>query len=74
MEIRDLIKRLGGPSEVAARIAGGVTGKAVSMWGTRGEVPGEHAVALWRLAQAAGLDWAPPGADGLALVEKGAAA
>jgi len=68
MEIRDLIKRLGGPAEVAVRL--GIAGKTVSMWGSRGEIPGDYRLAMWRMATEAGLDWTPPGADGLALVPK----
>lgn len=74
MDIRDLIHRLGGPTEVAGRLGDGVTGKAVSMWGSRGEVPGDYLLPLWRMATEAGLDWVPPGAEGLALVAKEQAA
>jgi hypothetical protein len=74
MEIRDLIRLLGGPSELAARLGDGVTGKAVSMWGSRGEIPGDYLLPVWRMASAAGLDWTPPGAEGLTLVEKERAA
>lgn len=71
LTVAQLVAGLGGPSKVAE--AFGVTGSAVSNWNIRG-VPGEHAVKLWKMATAAGLDWAPPGAEDLALVAKERAA
>lgn len=40
------------------------------MWGSRGEVPGDFRIPLWRLATDAGLPWTPPGCEGLALVRR----
>lgn len=72
MEVSELIRRLGGPTKVARVLR--ITTQAVSNWSAVNRVPREHDVAVWRLATEAGLDWAPPGAEGLALVAKAAAA
>lgn len=66
--VKELIRLLGGPTVVAARRS--VTVSAVTNWAGRDDVPGEHRVPMWRLAHEAGLDWHPPGAEGLALVER----
>jgi hypothetical protein len=63
MTTRDLISRLGGLASVAK--ARGVTRAAVHQWVAADRVPAEHHLALWQMALDAGLDWAPPGADGL---------
>lgn len=68
----DLIAKLGGPTKVAA--ARGVIPSAVSNWIARGVIPAEHRMAVWRMATEAGLDWAPPGAEGFALVPRAGAA
>lgn len=58
----ELIEGLGGMTAVARQL--GVEPNRVNNWKRRG-VPGEHYLPLWRMAIAAGLDWQPPGADGL---------
>lgn len=63
--IRDLLRGLGGPKAVALRI--GVTPQAVTNWQMRAFIPQRHHLQLWRMAQAAGLDWQPPGTEGIAL-------
>lgn len=35
------------------------------MWVQRGEIPAEHRNEVWQMALDAGLDWTPPGAEGL---------
>jgi hypothetical protein len=72
MEVSSLIAALGGPTRVAKTL--GITTQAVSNWSATRRVPREHHVAVWRMASAAGLDWTPPGAEGLTLVEKERAA
>jgi hypothetical protein len=66
LAVPDLISALGGSTRVAA--ACGVQPTAVSNWVARGAVAAEHRVRVWRLATEAGLDWTPPGAEGLRLV------
>lgn len=65
--IFDLVHALGGPGELAGRL--GVSAQAICGWyeSPRG-IPPRHHIALWRLAQARGLPWRPPGAEGLRLV------
>jgi hypothetical protein len=72
MEVPDLISALGGPAKVGRAL--GITTQAVSNWSATNRVPAEREVALWRMATEAGLEWTPPGAEGLALVAKGRAA
>lgn len=72
MELRDLIKTLGGSGQVAQAV--GVTPSAVSHWIADGEIPAGRRLAVWRMAQAAGVDWTPHEVSGLRLVPEGAAA
>jgi DNA-binding transcriptional regulator YdaS (Cro superfamily) len=72
LSISDVILGLGGATRVA--LACGVQPSAVSNWIARGAIAAEHRVTVWRMATETGLDWAPPGAEGLALVAKAAAA
>lgn len=72
LTIPDLIAGLGGTTKVAT--ACGIQPSAVSNWVARDSIAAQHQITIWRMAEAAGLDWAPPGAAGMALVEKGAAA
>lgn len=65
MVVRDVIERLGGPAKVAAAL--GMRTNAVANWSLRGIVPARHHTRLWRMAQEAGLDWRPPGSEGLTL-------
>ena len=67
MEIRDLIQALGGPGPLGAEI--GAAPKAVSMWGTRNEIPAAFHISVWRVAKRLGVNWTPDGASGLDLVE-----
>lgn len=71
MLVKELVQELGGPRAVAgllAQLGQSVEPKAVSMWGTRDEVPGMYHVVMWRLAVQAGIEWRPPGCDGLVLM------
>jgi hypothetical protein len=65
MQIRALIKALGGPSEVAAEL--GLRIAAVGNWSMRDAIPREHHIAVWRLALKRSVAWTPPDAEGLAL-------
>lgn len=66
MSDAEAIESLGG-STVVARLLGQKR-SAVTMWRTRDRVPPEYAIQFWRLCQERGVTWAPPGAEGLALV------
>ena len=68
MSVRMLLAALGGPSVVARACS--VSVQAASNWGARDAIPRQHHVTLWRLAIAAGLDWAPVEAEGMKLVPK----
>jgi hypothetical protein len=63
MNVHHLLDGLGGNKAVADALEIGAT--AVSNWRLRGEVPARFHLAVWRMAIAAGLDWQPPGAEGL---------
>jgi hypothetical protein len=63
MKVRDLIRALGGGAVVAR--ARGVSPAAVSHWVVADDVPVAHHLALWEMALAAKLPWAPPGADAI---------
>jgi len=60
MTAGDLIDALGGATELAEAL--GIKPNAVSMMRARGVIPPRHHMALWRLAQERGVNWAPPGA------------
>lgn len=64
---RDLIQQLGGAVRVAAML--GVSAPAVSNWcaAARG-IPPQHYASLWRAARERGVNWTPPGFEGLAIV------
>jgi hypothetical protein len=68
--VADLVRALGGPAAVGRWL--GITSDAVSMWYVRRRgppaIPPQHHPALWRLAQAKGVAWTPPGFEGLRLV------
>lgn len=64
--VADILRRLGGPARVAR--ACGVTISAVGCWQIRDEIPPRHWLTIWRMAREAGIDWRPPGAEGLDLV------
>lgn len=66
MNVSDLIAKLGGPAKVGRDRR--VSTAAVSNWSAANKVPAEHQLALWRMATEAGIDWTPPGAEGLRLV------
>ena len=61
MDQRELIRRLGGPTAVAADL--GLRTQAVGNWVMRGSVPREHHLAVWSLALRQGVDWRPPLAE-----------
>lgn len=63
MTLADLFRQLGGHAAVAERL--GLRRTAVTMWVRRGEIAAEHRNAVWQMALDAGLDWTPPGAEGL---------
>lgn len=58
-----LLRRLGGQRVVAERL--GLARSAVGNWAMRGSIPGEHVLTIWQWALEAGIDWEPPGAEGL---------
>lgn len=64
----ELIRALGGPKAVAE--ACGVTISAVGCWQVTGSIPPRHWLRLWRMAKARGIDWRPPGAEDLDLIER----
>lgn len=66
MEIRDLIDGLGGGAQLAKRM--GVLPSAISNWIAAGEIPAARHLQMWRLAVEAGIEWTPPGAEGLRLI------
>lgn len=68
MNVSDLISLLGGPAKVGRERR--VTTAAVSNWSAANRVPPEHQLPLWRMATEAGINWAPPGCEGLALVPR----
>lgn len=63
MTLRDLMSRLGGQADVARRL--NVTRAAVSHWVAANALPAERREAVWQMALDAGIDWTPPGAEGL---------
>ncbi|MBR0651368.1 helix-turn-helix domain-containing protein [Roseomonas terrae] len=66
MSVQDLMKALGGGVAVSEACA--VSPQAVSNWIAEGRIPARHHPAVWRLAQAHGVNWRPPGYEGLRLV------
>jgi hypothetical protein len=64
MTNRELIRGLGGPKTLGEAL--GLSPQAVCNWYATG-VPKAHHLAVWRMAQAAGLNWQPPGTEGIAL-------
>lgn len=71
VEVGELVRRLGGTGNVAR--ANDVSASAVSQWIADGRIPAAREIAMWRMARDAGIDWAPPSAEGLALIPKDAA-
>jgi len=65
MHTGEILKSLGGASAVAKAL--GLSLQAVSNWSMRDAIASEHRVAIWRLAMAKNVEWAPPGAEGLVL-------
>jgi transcriptional regulator with XRE-family HTH domain len=61
--VRALRAALGGQAEVARRL--GVTRAAVSHWVAADALPRKRHLQIWRMAAEAGLEWTPPGAEGL---------
>jgi hypothetical protein len=70
MDVRSLIRDLGGPTKVAVLV--NLQASAISNWSARDSVPAEYHLAVWRLAIEAGIPWQPPGTDGLMLVAEAA--
>lgn len=66
MDIRSLIAALGGPSKVASDL--GTTPQAVANWATDGKLPAGRELDVWILARRAGVDWRPPGREGVHLM------
>jgi transcriptional regulator with XRE-family HTH domain len=64
--VQELVRALGGTQAVAE--ACGVVPSAVSLWITTQKVPFRHHAMVWRLAQAKGVPWTPPGFEGVRLV------
>lgn len=68
MDTADVIARLGGASTVAKELKKKRT--TVAMWAKRNVVPStEDRVSLWRMARSSGIDWTPPGLNGLTFRE-----
>lgn len=63
MDASDLIRAMGGPAKLAAAL--GVPANTVAYWSHRNKIPADRWLEVWRMAIDAGLDWQPPGADGL---------
>lgn len=63
MDVAHLIQGLGGQKVLAEAL--GLGKSAVGMWVTRGAVPREYHLTLWRMALDAGIAWEPPGADAI---------
>ena len=59
MDIREIIKQLGGPTAISRVLGIGVG--AVSHWWRRGRIPPEHFLALGNRAKALGIAWRPEG-------------
>lgn len=68
MSVSPIIAALGGPAALARQL--GIASSAVRMWSQRQRLPQKHALAVWRLAHEAGLDWRPPGFDGIELAPR----
>ena len=66
--VRELVRQLGGPAKIGRELR--VTPEAISNWSRLDRIPPGRMLDVWRLAQAAGLSWRPPGADGLALAPR----
>ena len=64
-ETAELVRQLGGPLAVGRAL--GVSTQAVCMWYQRGISPRFHA-RVWRLANAKGVPWTPPGFEGVRLL------
>ena len=62
----DLIDALGGATAVAGAL--GLRRNTVNMWKIRQNIPPEYYLPVWKLAIASGVEWAPPQAEGFALV------
>ncbi len=66
LSAQPLVRALGGGKAVAQ--ACGVTPQAVSNWVAADRIPSQHHAAIWRLAQAKGVPWTPPGFEGVRLL------
>ena len=66
MDVATLIASLGGAAAVARQC--GVSPQAAYKWLAEASIPARHWLRLWRMAKERGLDWRPPGAEGLDLV------
>jgi hypothetical protein len=64
--VAETIQALGGATAVS-RVCR-VSLAAVCNWVSDGKIPPAHHAALWRMAQARGVDWTPPGFEGVRLV------
>jgi len=53
MKATTIIKRLGGPAAIAARL--GIRSQAVSLWGAKNRIPAERVPQLERLATELGV-------------------
>lgn len=66
MALREIIGAAGGSTALASRC--GVSSTAIYNWLAHGRIPARHWIPLWRMAKERGLDWRPPGTEGLDLV------
>jgi hypothetical protein len=67
MTVRELVRALGGNSVVAEAL--GLSAQAVTNMQARDSVPARHHIRMWRLAEAKGVDWVPPGSEAPAATE-----
>jgi DNA-binding transcriptional regulator YdaS (Cro superfamily) len=71
VDIKTLVGCLGGSGAVARKF--NITTAAVSQWIAADAVPPAREAQMWVIANYAGVDWTPPGAEGFRLAEKDAA-
>lgn len=63
MDTKTLLRSLGGQTKVARRLD--IAMNRVNSWIIRDGIPGEFYVPIWHLCLEKGIDWRPPGADGI---------
>jgi hypothetical protein len=71
LSVRELVVAFGGPAKLGRAV--GVSTEAVCNWQAKDAVPKSRHLQVWRLAQAKGLTWRPPGMEGVTLAPAPAA-